>query len=134
MTAASDRPQPPTVMFRHRRLNSLNGAVGYLPISQIRYQNAEAKIKAGIRIATRSNFIADYCTASTRTSASSLANYSRGSKLSTAELRYSSRNCILPHKDHNLSTGVRIAIGVVNATLVIGIIILVASKQIDNVF
>jgi len=37
-----------------------------LPISQSRYQNAETNIKAGIRIMTRSNFIATHSTASFR--------------------------------------------------------------------
>ena len=35
---------------------------------------------------------------------------------------------------HNLSTGVKIAIGVGIALLVVGIVILIASKQIDNAF
>jgi len=66
MTAASDRPQPPTTKFRHRPLAVLNGETGNLTISQSRYQNAEAKIKAGIRIMTRSNFIDTHSTASSR--------------------------------------------------------------------
>jgi hypothetical protein len=37
-------------------------------------------------------------------------------------------------KGHNLSTGAKIAIGVGIAVLVIGILILVASKQIDDAF
>jgi hypothetical protein len=41
---------------------------------------------------------------------------------------------VIQVKGHNLSTGAKIAIGVGIAVLVIGIIILVASKQIDNAF
>jgi hypothetical protein len=57
MIAATDRPQALIIIFRHRRLIPLNGAVRYLPISQSRYKTADAKIKAGIRIETRSDFI-----------------------------------------------------------------------------
>jgi hypothetical protein len=57
MVAATDRPQARNINFRHRRLIPLKGAVGYLPISQSRYRKAVAKIKAGIRITTRSDFI-----------------------------------------------------------------------------
>jgi hypothetical protein len=35
----------------------LKGKDGYLPISQSRYRKAVAKIKAGIRITTRRDFI-----------------------------------------------------------------------------
>jgi hypothetical protein len=63
MIAATERPQALNMIFRHRRLSSLKGAVGYLPISQIKNRAADAKIKAGIRIATRSDFIAANFTA-----------------------------------------------------------------------
>jgi hypothetical protein len=57
MTAAIDRPQALIIAFRHRRLNPLKGAAIYLPISQSAYRTADTKIKAGIRITTRSDFI-----------------------------------------------------------------------------
>jgi hypothetical protein len=57
MIAATDRPQALIINIRHRRLIPLKGAAGYLPISQSRYITAVARIKAGIRIATRSDFI-----------------------------------------------------------------------------
>jgi len=57
MIAATDRPQARNISFRHRRLIPLKGAAGYLPNSQSRYRKAVAKIKAGIRITTRSDFI-----------------------------------------------------------------------------
>jgi len=57
MIAATDRPQALNISLRHRRLTLLKGKDGYLPISQSRYRKAVAKIKAGIRITTRSDFI-----------------------------------------------------------------------------
>jgi hypothetical protein len=57
MIAATDRPQALSIILRHRRLIPLKGAVGYLPTSQSRYKMAVAKIKAGIRITTRNDFI-----------------------------------------------------------------------------
>jgi len=57
MIAATDRPQAVNIALRHRRLPLLKNAVEYLPISQSRYRTAVAKIKAGIRITTRSDFI-----------------------------------------------------------------------------
>jgi hypothetical protein len=63
MIAATERPHALNRIFRHRRLISLKGAAGYLPISQIKNRTAVAKIKAGIRIATRSDFISANFTA-----------------------------------------------------------------------
>jgi hypothetical protein len=57
MIAATDRPQALNKILRHRLLIPLKFAVGYLPITHSRYRTAVAKIKAGIRIATRNNFI-----------------------------------------------------------------------------
>jgi hypothetical protein len=57
MIAADDRPQALNIILRHRRLILLKGAAGYLPIHQSRNRTAVAKIKAGIRIVTRSDFI-----------------------------------------------------------------------------
>jgi hypothetical protein len=57
MIAATDRPQALSISLRHRRLTPLKGMDGYLPISQSRYRKAVAKIKAGIRITIRSDFI-----------------------------------------------------------------------------
>jgi hypothetical protein len=57
MIAATDFPQKLIIMIRHRRLILLKGAAGYLPISQSRYITAVTRIKAGIRIVTRSDFI-----------------------------------------------------------------------------
>jgi hypothetical protein len=57
MIAAANRPQALNINFRHRRLISLKGAAGYLPIRQSRYRTTVTRIKAGIRIVTRSDFI-----------------------------------------------------------------------------
>jgi hypothetical protein len=57
MIAATDCPQTLIIFFRHRRLAPLKGAVRHLPISQSRYRTADAIIKAGIRIESRSDFI-----------------------------------------------------------------------------
>jgi hypothetical protein len=57
MIAATERPQASNISFRHRLLTLLKGKDVYLPISQSRYRKAVAKIKAGIRITTRSDFI-----------------------------------------------------------------------------
>jgi hypothetical protein len=57
MIAAIDRPQALIIILRHRHLITLKGAAGYLPIRQSRYRTAVTKIKAGIRITTRSDFI-----------------------------------------------------------------------------
>jgi len=57
MIAATDRPQARNISLRNCRLTLLKGKDEYLPISQSRYRKAVAKIKAGIRITTRSDFI-----------------------------------------------------------------------------
>jgi hypothetical protein len=57
MIAATERPQAVNISLRHRRLALLKGKDGYLPISQSRNRKAVAKIKAGILITTRSDFI-----------------------------------------------------------------------------
>jgi len=57
MIAATDRPQARNISRLHCRLTLLKGKDEYLPISQSRYRKAVAKIKAGIRITTRSDFI-----------------------------------------------------------------------------
>jgi hypothetical protein len=57
MIAADDRPQALNINLRHRGLIFLKPVTRYLPISQIRNRTAVAKIKAGIRIMTRTDFI-----------------------------------------------------------------------------
>jgi len=76
MIAATDLPQALNKTLRHRLLTPLKRAVRYLPISQSRKRTAVAKIKAGIRIATRNDFITTNFTAAPTTAASSRASYS----------------------------------------------------------
>jgi len=99
MIAAIDRPQALNSILRHRRLIPLKDVVGYLLISQSRNRTAVTNIKAGIRIATRIDFITANFTASSTTTASNRATYSRDAEQLTALLRCPARNCILPHKN-----------------------------------
>jgi hypothetical protein len=88
MIAAIDRPQALNNTLRNRRLIPLKGAAGYLPISQSAYRTTVAKIKAGIRIETRSDFITANSTAAPATIASSRGAYSRNAKHSGIRHRY----------------------------------------------
>jgi hypothetical protein len=76
MIAATDRPQALNKTLCHRLLTLLKRAVRYLPISQSRKRTAVARIKAGIRIATRNDFITINFTAGPTTTASSRGVYS----------------------------------------------------------
>src|SRR5215510_1954041 len=80
MIAAIDRPQALNNTLRNRRLTPLKGAAGYLLISQSAYRTTVAKIKAGIRIEIRSDFITANFTAAPATTASSRDTYSQDVK------------------------------------------------------
>jgi hypothetical protein len=73
MIAAIDLPQALIMNIRHRRLITLKGAAGILPISQSRNIVAVTRINAGTRIMTRSDFIPANFTAAPMTIASSRA-------------------------------------------------------------
>src|SRR5262245_16425744 len=88
MSAAIDRPQALNMTLRNRRLTPLKGAAGYLPISQSAYRTTVAKIKAGIRIETRSDFITANSTAAPATTASGRDTYSQNEKHSGIRQRY----------------------------------------------